>query len=210
MTLGQKKKYFKETRWQKRMDKKASCAFPWQTAWGHLKAGVACKTCWAVWRAVEVQEQGELAPRWERPFSEEMRESLVVEFTQIFLEGYLNSNLFAALHFWILHGLNQVALMFLASSTAVNNIITNGKWFSQLSTDTPDCSSWTELCTVKHACCRFTVEFECEQSCLMETEFPYSSVSAHDSLFCRSPKFRWQISVRLCSTESARQLGRIS
>lgn len=73
------------------------------------------------------QEQGELAPHWERPFSEEMRESLVVEFTQIFLEGYLNSSLFAALNFWILHGLNQVALMFLASSTAVNNIITNGK-----------------------------------------------------------------------------------
>lgn len=156
------------------------------------------------------QEQWELAPQWERPFLEEMRESLVVEFTQIFLEGYLNCSLFAALNFWTGHGLNQVALVFLASSAAANNIITNGKWFSQLSTDAPDCSSWTELCTVKHACCCFTMEFECEQSCLMETEFPYSSVSAHDSLFCRSPKFHWQIWVRLCSTEPVRQLGHSS
>lgn len=59
------------------------------------------------------QEQRELAPQWERPFLEEMRESLVVEFTQIFLEGYLNSSLFAALNFWIVHGLNQVVLCFL-------------------------------------------------------------------------------------------------
>lgn len=48
-------------------------------------------------------------------------------FIQRFLEGYPSSSIFAALNFWMLHEPNQVVLVCLAISTAVNSIITNRK-----------------------------------------------------------------------------------
>lgn len=73
------------------------------------------------------QEQRELAPQWERPFLEEMRESLVVEFTQIFFGRIPELQPFCCSEFLDSSWTKSSCFVFLASSAAANNIITNGK-----------------------------------------------------------------------------------